>query len=271
MSAQHRADGDGYSAIVRLRWFGSTSWPMAKAENVLQDALLYASWPVLAAILGSFIGAWRQPGAAVRSSLQHFAAGVVFSVVGVELLPDILRQHNPVPVVIGFTLGIAALLALRAFGPSEESLKRNPGRLPTSFLFAMGVDIFIDGFLIGIGFAVGAKEGKLLGFAIMIELLSLGLATVATLTQATIPAKRAALVTSAVASVILVGAGLGGSVLRGLSHTGIEAVLSFGLAALLFLVVEELLVEAHVVPETVFITSAFFAGFLLFLVLGIIM
>ena len=244
---------------------------MVKTENVLQNALLYATWAVATAVLGAFISAWRQPGEAVRSSLQHFAAGVVFSVVGVELLPDILRQHNPVPVVIGFTLGIAALLALRSFGPSEESLKLNPGRLPGSFLFAMGVDIFIDGFLIGIGFAVGAKEGKLLAFAVMIELLSLGLATVATLTQATVSRKRAAIVTSALASVILVGAALGGSVLRGLSDTGIEIVLSFGLAALLFLVVEELLVEAHEVPETALITSAFFAGFLIFLVLGIVM
>jgi ZIP family zinc transporter len=50
-----------------------------------------------------------------------------------------------------------------------------------------------------------------------------------------------------------------------------ELVLSFGLAALLFLVVEELLVEAHEVPETPLITSTFFAGFLLFLVLGIVL
>lgn len=244
---------------------------MAITQIGLGDVLTYAIWPTLAATFGAVACAWRQPGPALRSCLQHFAAGVVFSVVGVELLPDILRQHRAVPVIIGFTLGIAALLMLRYVGPSEEALKRNPGKLPAAFLFAMGIDILIDGFLIGIGFAAGAKEGKLLAFALTVELLSLGIATVVTLTGLGIPQKKAVIVTSAGAGLILVGAGLGSTVLRGFSDTGMELVLSFGLAALLFLVVEELLVEAHEVPETPLITSTFFVGFLLFLVLGIVM
>lgn len=44
-------------------------------------------------------------------------------------------------------------------------------------------------------------------------------------------------------------------------------VLSAGLAALLFLVTEELLVEAHEVKETPAITASFFLGFGLFLML----
>ncbi|HJT70779.1 MAG TPA: hypothetical protein VJ731_11300 [Terriglobales bacterium] len=239
--------------------------------KVLEIVLIYAIWPVVAAVVGACVSALRQPGPALRSSLQHFAAGVVFSVVGVELLPDILRQHKPIPVIVGFILGIVSLLILRAFGPSEESLKQNPGALPLSFLFAMGTDVLIDGFLIGIGFAAGVKEGKLLTFALTVELLSLGIATVVTLTDAAIPRTKAIVVTSIGALFILVGAGLGGTVLRGLSDTAMEVVLSFGLAALLFLVVEELLVEAHEVPETPLITSTFFAGFLLFLVLGIVL
>ncbi len=244
---------------------------MGATVNTLENVLIYATWPVLAAVLGAVIAAWHPPGRAIRSSLQHFAAGVVFSVVGVELLPDILREHNPVAVIVGFTVGIAALLALRSFGPSEATIKNKSGTLPASFLFAMGVDILIDGFLIGIGFAAGAKEGKLLAIALTVELLSLGIATVVTLMDAAIPRRRAVVVTSFGASLILIGAGLGGTVLRGLSDTGMELVLSFGLAALLFLVVEELLVEAHEVPETPLITSMFFAGFLLFLVLGIVL
>lgn len=244
---------------------------MAITQIGLSDVLTYAAWPTLAAAMGAVASAWRQPGPALRSCLQHFAAGVVFSVVGVELLPDILRQHKAVPVIIGFTLGIAALLILRSMSPSEEALKRSSGALPVAFLFAMGVDILVDGFLIGIGFAAGAKEGKLLAFALTVELLSLGIATVVTLTGLGTPQKKAVIVTSAGACLILVGAGLGSTILRGLSDTGMELVLSFGLAALLFLVVEELLVEAHEVPETPLITSTFFVGFLLFLVLGIVM
>lgn len=46
--------------------------------------------------------------------------------------------------------------------------------------------------------------------------------------------------------------------------------LSFGSAALLYLVTEELLVEAHEAGETTFAPSMFFAGFLLFLLLGLL-
>lgn len=47
-----------------------------------------------------------------------------------------------------------------------------------------------------------------------------------------------------------------------------EAILSFGLAALLYLVTEELLREAHEEGETRIGTALFFAGFLAFLIVG---
>lgn len=58
--------------------------------------------------------------------------------------------------------------------------------------------------------------------------------------------------------------------LTGAFEGALEIALSFGLAALLFLVTEELLVEAHEVQETPLSTATFFAGFLLFLMLGMV-
>jgi len=46
--------------------------------------------------------------------------------------------------------------------------------------------------------------------------------------------------------------------------------LAFVLAALLYLVTEELLVEAHSVPERQPITVSFFAGFLLLLIISMV-
>lgn len=69
---------------------------------------------------------------------------------------------------------------------------------------------------------------------------------------------------------LLAGAGIGTTVLHGATGNLLEIVLSFGLAALLFLVTEELLIEAHEEIETPLLTLAFFVGFLLFLLLGMI-
>jgi ZIP family zinc transporter len=67
---------------------------------------------------------------------------------------------------------------------------------------------------------------------------------------------------------VFVTAVLGATVLSGLTGGAMEVVLSFGLAALLYLVTEELLREAHEEKETAIGTAMFFAGFLLFLVIG---
>ena len=50
----------------------------------------------------------------------------------------------------------------------------------------------------------------------------------------------------------------------GASHTIIGAALSFNAAALLYLVTEELLMEAHTVQEKPISTLVLFAGFLTF-------
>ena len=58
--------------------------------------------------------------------------------------------------------------------------------------------------------------------------------------------------------------------LAGLTGVAFDAVLAFGVAALLYLVTEELLVEAHEVPETALVTSIFFVGFLLLLLIDLL-
>lgn len=55
----------------------------------------------------------------------------------------------------------------------------------------------------------------------------------------------------------------GALLLDGASTTLLAAVLAFGAAALLYLVTEELLVEAHEGEETPLLTAMFFLGFIL--------
>jgi ZIP family zinc transporter len=248
-------------------------------SEILLQVLSFALLPVAAMIIGAIVASFRPPGARLRSILQHFAAGVVFSVVAVELLPDVMREHNALAVSIGFALGVAVMLGIKKLsGETAEKAATGENVEPpetgeivfTAMLFGIGVDILVDGFLLGIGFAAGAKEGKLLAFALGVELLSLGLALASTMTEARTPRLKIILTTVALSLLILVGAGLGGTILQRVSSETLEAILSFGLAALLYLVTEELLTEAHEVPETPLITSSFFAGFLLFLILGMV-
>lgn len=222
--------------------------------------VLFTAIPVVATVLGGVIAAYRPPGARLRSIVQHIAAGVVFAAAAGELLPDIVERHRPWEMALGFGSGIGLMLLIRAL--AERRRTDAAAATPVGLLATLGTDIFIDGLLIGIGFAAGAEEGMLLSLALTLELLFLGLSASTAMSSAGASKGRVIAVTAGLALVLAVGTALGVVVLGELRDEWMEQVLSFGLAALLYLVTEELLVEAHEVPETPLTTAAFFAGFL---------
>lgn len=243
--------------------------------NAIAGVLGYLLLPVVATFIGGVVAAFYVPPASVRSLLQHFAAGVVFAAVAGEVLPEITREHAPIPVIIGFSLGVAAMLGIKRLGTifggeGGEGTEAAGGGLALGLVLAVGVDLLIDGLLVGVGFAAGAENGILLAVALTLEVLFLGLATAATLAKGGATRGRVIGTTFGLAMLVALGAVVGVTLLTGLSGAALEVVLSFGAAALLYLVTEELLVEAHEVPETPLITATFFVGFLVLFVIELI-
>lgn len=238
--------------------------------NTLVSVLLFVLFPIGAMIVGAFIATFRAPGPRLGSAIQHFAAGTVFAAVAVELLPDVVRTHAAISTVIGFAGGVALMLLIRHLSVRAEARSKDTQTGSVGLAIAVGVDITIDGFLIGISFAAGAKQGLLLTIALSLELLGLGLATVTALQQAGTSRGRSVGITAGLAFLVLIGAFVGTTVLAAVTGSVLNGVLAFGVAALLYLVTEELLVEAHEIPETTLVTSIFFVGFLVVLLLDLL-
>lgn len=59
------------------------------------EMVLFVALPPAVMWLSGLFAAFRPPRPAVRGVLLHLAAGVVFAVVAVELVPDLLREHSP--------------------------------------------------------------------------------------------------------------------------------------------------------------------------------
>lgn len=234
--------------------------------------ILFSLVPVITMIIGGIVAIYKKPNGNIRSLILHFAAGVVFSVVAVEILPDVIKEHKPVQVIIGFIAGLALMLLIRKFAEQQEGkeVTLNQNKLPVSLLVTIGIDIFIDGLLLGIGFSAGATTGMLLAIALAIELLSLGMATASELANNNIGKQKSIGLIISLAFLFFISAVLGATLLHNLNDSAMEIVLSFGLSALLFLVTEELLTEAHEEKETIWHTSIFFLGFLIFLILGMV-
>ena len=231
--------------------------------------IAFALIPVFTMITGGVIAIIKKPGGNLRSLILHFAAGVVFSVVAVEILPDIMKNHLPFYTILGFALGFMAMTGIRHFTQEDgEKTSSSKGKIPWGIITGIGVDIIIDGFLLGIGFAAGNTEGILLAIALSVEFLSLGMATSTSLRNENISKKQSLITVIVLAAIFFASAILGAAVLQNASHNVMDTVLSFGLSALLFLITEELLKEAHEEKETIWHTSAFFFGFLVFLILG---
>jgi len=238
-------------------------------HSVLQ-VLLISAIPVVAAFVGATIAALHPPGRVLRSSIQHFAAGVIFSVVAVELLPDVRRGHDPLEVGWTFAAGVALMLVIEEVAKRFDRGGEHAGARGPSLgqLVPIGVDLLLDGVLIAIAITAGLKQGVLLTVALTLELFSLGLAMAVQFGAGKFVVR--VLAPTGIACLMIVGAGLGGTLLADASVHTLAGLLSFGCAALLFLVTEELLIEAHDSADTAVTTAMFFVGFLIFLLLGML-
>lgn len=241
--------------------------------EAISATLVYVLWPVAFMILSGIAAIFRAPGPRLTSAIQHFAAGVVFAVIAVELLPELVGKHAPLAVMVGFALGVLLMLGMKALTErlgAKAVLPAGSTASPIGLVATVAIDVFIDGLLIGVGFAAGAEQGKMLTFALTLELLFLGLSAASSQIQAGVARAKVVGVTLLLGGLVALGAIIGILLLGGLRGSMLAGVLAFGSAALLYLVTEELLVEAHEVPETSWLTAAFFLGFLVFLEMGMV-
>eukprot|EP01040_Poterioochromonas_malhamensis_P010505 gene10505-11436_t len=146
--------------------------------------------------------------------------------------------------------------------------------LPMGLVMPVCLDSFVDGFLIGISSVISIKAGIILSFANCLEMSFLGMAYSSRLkkcTGSTILARNIALYTPPL--IMLLASGLGaalGSVVQDLPALFIGMV-AFGAVALLFLVCNELLIEARLSQgddDYWFISIMVFIGIYLVLMLN---
>lgn len=219
------------------------------------DVLLFALVPTAAMMAGAAVTLRYPPGRPLLSACQHLAAGVVTAAVAVELLPAMLEADALVASVIGYLLGLVAVLMVKRLA------ERGGAIVP------IVIDLFVDGLLLAIGFAAGQMGGFILMLGLTLETLSLGLATAPSLARSGLSVRRIVWIHVGFGAAIVLGALTGGAIPTDSANV-ISLVLGFGISALLYLVFEELMSEAHEVEDKAATTAMFFLGFLVPLVLG---
>lgn len=221
-------------------------------------ATLFLILPATALIVGGLWGTLRQMSPLTQSGIQHFAAGVVFAAIAGQIIPYVIRAGYPEPALGGFIAGVLLMFGLRTLA---EKLERVESPLFLGLLAAVAIDCVIDGITIGVGFAAGVRQGLLISGALAFEMLFLGLATAVTLAGGGVQRLRIVVVSSGLSFILLLAAMAGTAILPTAPPAALAGLLAFSAASLLYLVTEELMIRAHGLGETRFVTALFFVGF----------
>jgi len=233
----------------------------------MTDDLLIILIPTLLAVFAAFIATYRQPGEKFTSGVQHFAAGLVIAAVALELVPEMITGSKLV-MAIGFIAGVGLMLGVRVATSNTEIPKENKTTdTGSTLLSAVGFDLIVDGLLLGLAVGQGLLKSLGLIAALTLEIGFLVLSTTTVLLSKGNSTSKVLLKTIGVTLLFPLSAVGAYFFLKGLSGNALTAAVSFAVAALLYLVVEELLVDAHEGEDTPWVTALFFLGFLVIFII----
>ncbi|KAH3745602.1 zinc transporter [Pelomyxa schiedti] len=137
-------------------------------------------------------------------------------------------------------------------------------KVPWGLIVPVATDGAMDGLLIGITY-IGANlySGIVMAIALAIEMCFLGMSTSNQMAKNDLPRAVAIPICLGLPFFIIISGYIGAAILANVSGPIFVGVVSFGMAALLFLISDELLVEAHKEEEndTWWVTIFFFIGF----------
>jgi zinc transporter, ZIP family len=239
-------------------------------SSQLQLILPYIMIATGAGILGAIVAFFWVPAVRARSAIQHFAAGVVIAVVASELIPEVERIGAPFGILGGFMAGGLMMIGLKWLVLKFERMEESRNKLPVGLAAAAAVDTLVDGAIISAGFSTRQQLGVLLAVALAVELFFLTLSVGSEFHKGKQKTWHGLAVTIGIAFMLVLGAVGAIFFLKGASEATIAIFLSFGAAALIYLIAEELLVEAIQAEESLFSTAMLFAGFLVLLALKLL-
>lgn len=270
-------------------------------DNFFLPTIMMFIAPVLCIFVSSLTGFFYRPGPLTTAVLQHFSGGVVISALAVELLPLLGTSQGmeKAILIVSFCLGLVltfifkqvtecfdntsnsytpmpSLDGSRHYGSFEgyrESediiLKEERGAGHRCLMLLLVIaDVFLDGFVLGLTVVSGKRQGVAVCLAVSLELILLGFAA-GVMLDSKGSSRRLRWFAAFFLPPLVVGAGLLGA-LAAVWAAAIwqTALLAFGTAAFLFMVVDELLMPAGQRKARSCVSPCFFVGFLVPLCIG---
>ncbi|HHV19658.1 MAG TPA: ZIP family metal transporter [Thermoanaerobacterales bacterium] len=188
----------------------------------------------------------------VLSSVIAFSGGIMLSVVFSDLLPEALEMGGAFPAFIGLLLGVVAILLMDLYLPHCHFYNGTNGDckqgryIRTSILIGLGIAMhnFPEGLAIGAGFMASEYLGLSLTFIIALQNIPEGMAMAGPMKAARLGSGRILWWTALAGIPMGIGA-FTGALAGAVSSMVLSLSLGFAAGAMLYVVFDELLPEAH--------------------------
>lgn len=203
---------------------------------------------LVALVAGGVWAATNPPTGRSKSLVQHLAAGTVFAGLVVDVFRRLLNEKpHATWLIAGLIFGLVAMMLIRARGQNASG---------SALGLTIVADVITDGLLMGLSVLSGGASGFLFIAGLVPEMTLLGVTVAQELGGEHASRLKKIAIPALVGCGVVVGGALGalaGSGPQALS-TVIEA---FGSIAICYLVMEELLREAHEQPDNTFLALSF--------------
>ena len=219
--------------------------------------------PAISMAFGGLLGSRIRPGKRFRAVVAQLVGGLVLGIAAAALMPAASNSGHPVALAIGFCLGFSLLLVINAvLEEPHDSPEHGRPRPMLLLMLPFLVDSLIDGLVVGISSEASEQQWVIpVAVALEMGLAALGLGTL--LGRGT-GRWRSAMSGALMAVTYLIGLSTSLLITNGLQGPALTGTLAFGTAALIYLVVEEVMKEAHARGEddSGLVNVAFFIGLL---------
>lgn len=153
---------------------------------------------------------------ALASALQ-FAAGLIFGLVIISLMPDAIYHAPLVGVLMAFFLGGVAFVLFEYFSNKTSAGQESGGEYADAskgFYLAVLLDLFVDAAVIGIGMTIDFWTGVLFSIGIVLQMVPLVFVMMSKAREQQLPKKSIQRLTWAVPLITIAGVIIGFGLLQ---------------------------------------------------------